>query len=66
VAKEKRMKQMTKKVNKRNQEELTAYNLIQTACSTWVFEAQAHGHPEGASKMTCYAATYGTLQASKF
>jgi 8-oxo-dGTP diphosphatase len=45
-------------------EELTVELLPDTIQFVGVFEAQAHGHPEGtAVKMTCYTANYtGTLQ----
>ena len=48
------------------QEELTVQLDPNSLQYIGVFEAQAHGHPEGVLvKMTCYAAVYeGTLQAS--
>jgi 8-oxo-dGTP diphosphatase len=45
-------------------EELTVELLPDTIQFVGVFEAQAHGHPDGTTvKMTCYTADYtGTLQ----
>jgi 8-oxo-dGTP diphosphatase len=48
------------------QEELTGYIDKSTLKFIGVFEAQAHGHPEGiAVKMTCYSGEYsGKIKAS--